>query len=1013
LQFRLQQKGLFFIRMSKSFTTKSLLTLAIALFSLAACLPVGTAMAQAPAAAPKGNGKITGTVIDSGTNLPVEFATVAIDDPATGKPINGTVCDDKGKFTVTKIANGNYKVVISFIGYETYSQDVVVKDGKQTIDIGTIKIGQSVTELKEVVVEGERSLVEEKVDRLIYNAENDATARGGDAADVLRRVPMLTVDMDGNVSLRGNSNIRVLINNKPSTITASSVADALKQIPADQIKSVEVITSPSAKYDAEGSAGIINIITKKSNMQGFTLNVDGNVGMRGSNLGLNGNLRTGKMGFSLGGFGRTNYNVTGTFRNSQSGLNNGNITSTTNQSADTRQNGLFGNYNFGWDYDINKNNSLVAQVRLGARNGHNYQDGLFTQLIRPEKADSSSYRNTNSTDLSNNIDANLTFTHLFQTPGEELSVMGSISRNNRTNNFLNNVLYTDQSNPVETDIIQSRIRNVNNSYNQEATIQADYVKPIGKNHIIELGGKNIMRSVSSKYSYYKSVGEGDYVLDPSANLTNNLDYTQNVTAGYLSYTVNLQKGYSLKAGGRYEYTTIAAKLKDENDLGIPSYGVLVPSVNLSKKLKKGTVKLSYNRRIQRPSIQYLNPNVQQQNPSSITIGNPTLSPEYTNNYELGYSTFFKNASFNTSLFARNTSSAIQSIRDITEYNGVPNVVRTRYFNIGREDAYGGSIFTNVTISEKFSLNGGTDFYYAVLNNNVPDPNFNASNKGFVISGRMFGSYNFTKLWGLQFFSFYRGRQVNIQGYQGGFGIYSLSLKRDFANKKGSIGFGAENFFNVNGWKVKSESMSPLLVQNSTNVMHNLSFKVNFSFRFGKMSFDQPRRSRRSINNDDLKDGGGDGGNGGGGMDNGGGQGGFAAGGNRGGAAQRPAQTGGQPAAPAANSNAPKADPTAVVDPVGTWTYTVESPQGGGGTIVIKKDGEVYSGTLTNSRFNRENELKSVTVNGNEITFGYETSFGGNTNVVTVKATIAGDNMNGTMSVGQFGSFPINAKRNQQ
>ena len=178
---------------------------------------------------------------------------------------------------------------------------------------------------------------------------------------------MLSVDIDGNVSLRGNQNIRVLINNKPSTITASSVADALKQIPADQIKTVEVITSPSAKYDAEGSAGIINIITKKTTMQGFTLNVDGNAGLRGSNLGLNGNLRTGKMGFSLGGFGRSNYNVTGSYLNNQIVTNRddqGNLVSSirTQQEATTRNNGLFGNYNFGWDYDINKNNSLVAAV---------------------------------------------------------------------------------------------------------------------------------------------------------------------------------------------------------------------------------------------------------------------------------------------------------------------------------------------------------------------------------------------------------------------------------------------------------------------------------------------------------------------------------------------------------------------------------------------------------------------------------------------------------------------------
>src|SRR5689334_16000168 len=225
----------------------------------------------------KGDGRISGTIIDSSTNQPVEFATIALVDPATNKPVDGTVADEKGKFSINKVNNGTFKLVVSFIGYESYSQDVAITDRKSSVDMGVVKLGASVTQLNEVVVEGERSLVEEKVDRTIYNAENDATTRGGDAGDVLRRVPMLSVDMDGNVSLRGNQNVRVLINNKPSTITASSVADALKQIPADQIKSVEVITSPSAKYDAEGSAGIINIITKKNNMQGFTLGVDSNV----------------------------------------------------------------------------------------------------------------------------------------------------------------------------------------------------------------------------------------------------------------------------------------------------------------------------------------------------------------------------------------------------------------------------------------------------------------------------------------------------------------------------------------------------------------------------------------------------------------------------------------------------------------------------------------------------------------------------------------------------------------
>jgi outer membrane receptor protein involved in Fe transport len=957
------------------------------------------AFAQTPA---KGDGRISGSIIDSSTNQPVEFATIALVDPATDKPVDGTVADEKGKFSISKVANGTFKVVISFIGYETYSQEVAISDRKSNIDMGAVKLGSSVTQLNEVVVEGERALVEEKVDRTIYNAENDATTRGGDAADVLRRVPMLTVDMDGNVSLRGNQNVRVLINNKPSTITASSVADALKQIPADQIKSVEVITSPSAKYDAEGSAGIINIITKKNNMQGFTLGVDTNIGLRGSHLGLNGNLRTGKMGFSLGGFGRSNYNVTGSYLNEQITKNpDGTTLSLNRQEAMTRNQGLFGSYNLGWDYDINKKNSLVASVRFGTRNGRNYQDELFTQsfnnngtLLRSSLAD------VGVKDLSNNVDGSLTYTKTFDLPGREFSLMGSMSQNNRTNDFGKN--YLDQNDLSTT----SREKNNNDSYNREVTFQADYQTPVFKTHILEFGGKNIARQVKSDFQFYTSAGaDGEFIPSADPTRSNSLDYNQNVTAGYLAYTAALPKGYSLKAGGRYEYTTIAANYKNEEMIDIPAYGLLVPSANLSKKLKNGTVKIAYNRRIQRPSIQYLNPNIQAQNDLNITVGNPTLAPEYTNNYELSYSTFVKSASLNFSTFVRNTNNAIQSIRDTTIYKD--NVaVRTQFANIGREDAYGGSVFANITISEKFTLNGGADVYYAVLSNNNPDPMYAASNTGWVASGRLFGNYTLTKLWALQFFSFYRGNQIQLQGYQTGFAMYSLSLRRDFANKRGSVGFGADNFLNVNGFSFRNVTESPVLLQKSTNTINNMSFKVNFSIRIGKMSFEQRPSRRRSINNDDLKDGGGDGGGmGDSGQGGAGAAFGAAGGGNRGGG-QRPTQ------APAAKpANVPAADPNAVINPEGTWAYTIESPQGGNGMIVIRKEGEGYTGTITNARFNRENQLKDIVVKGNEISFGYDVNFQGNASTVTIKSTVTGDTMTGIINIGQFGSFPLNAKKN--
>jgi outer membrane receptor protein involved in Fe transport len=937
----------------------------------------------------KGNGKISGTVLDTKTNQPVEFATVALTD-ATGKTIDGTIADAKGKFTIPKIADGTYSVIISFIGYETISKSNLVIEGKRSeINLGTIKIGEEATQLGEVVVEAQKDLVEERVDRTIYNAENDATTRGGDATDVLKRVPMLSVDLDGNVSMRGSSNITVLINNKPSTIMANSVADALKQIPADQIKTVEVITSPSAKYDAEGSAGIINIITKKNTLEGLTLNIDAGAGYRGSNLGLNGNYRKGKMGFSLGGFGRANYNVKGAFENDQNTID-GTQTFQTIQRANNRSQGLFGNYNLGWDYDINKKNSITASVRYGLRNNNSFQDNLTSQSFQNGSTTpvSSSLRNVTTKDESGTVDLNFTYTHLFEKPQKEFSVLALYSRNDRNNDFTNSIL------DFSTEEITQRLKNENQGLNEEYTIQADFQSPISDNQMLEVGAKSIRRKVLSDFAYFTAAGaDGEFVPNQNQNFSNQLNYNQDVLASYASYTYSAKSGYSLKTGLRYEYTIINAFTRTEDNINIPEYGVLVPSINASKKLKKGTVKTSYNRRIQRPSIQFLNPNIQASNPFQRTIGNPQLDPEYTNNFEVGYSTFIKGTSLNFTGFVRNSNNAIQSLRNVAG-----DTIVTTYANIGKENAYGMSFFANVSVG-KLSINGGGDVYYADLSNNVPDPMQNASNQGWVYSGRLFGSYDLGNRWALQGFSFYRGRRVNLQGYQGGFGTYSLGARREFKSKKGSIGFGLENFL-APSMKIRNNTETPTISQRSVTELNNFSFRINVSYRIGKMSFDQPRRRSRSINNDDMKEGGG----GDGGMDNGGGN---FGGGQRSGAVVVPAR----PAPQAKSGDETPVDSTAVVVAEGTWAYTVESPQGAnGGTLKINKEGDAYSGVIISSRNNRETPIKDVKVNGNELSFSYEVNFGGNTSDILVKGIITGDQFAGTTTIGQFGSFPMTAKR---
>ncbi len=796
-----------------------------------------------------GKGKISGVVIDSTDRQPVSFATVTLTLVNSQKPISGAVADEKGQFTINKVPTGEYNVAISFIGFKTITKTVVIEDKKDNVNLGTIYLYPAVTELKEVTVEGQKELIEEKVDRTVYNAEQDATSKGGDATDVLRRVPMLTVDLDGNVSLRGNQNIRVLINNKPSSIMATSLADALRQIPADQIKSVEVITSPSARYDAEGSAGIVNIITKKTTMQGLTLGINNSIGYRGAMLGLNGSLRTGKVGFTLGGFGRSEYNVIGNFENRQNTTNALGNELLTIQSADTRRRGLWGRYTLGFDYDIDKYNSLTASIQFGVRNNRNFQDGLLARTFQNTILQNTNLRDVDVKDLSNNIDASLSYVRTYEKPQKELSILALFSRNNRTNDFINNIL-----NPDSREVI-SRLKNLNDSYNQEITLEVNYQTPIAKTQMLEVGAKQIMRQVTSDFQYLFATGaSGEFVRNTNAQLSNVLDYLQNVTASYLSYTYASKSGYSFKTGLRYEYTLIDASLKNEQKVEIPDYGVLVPSINLSKKMKGGNiVKLSYNRRIQRPSLQFLNPNIQAANPLNITIGNPALDPEFTNNFELGYSTYVKGISLNVATFVRNTNNAIQSVRDIL---GV-DTIRTTFQNIGKENAYGMNLNININLG-KLSVGTGGDIYYATLNNNVPNPIYSASNQGWVYGARLFGNYKLNDNWALQAFSFYRGREVQLQGIRGGFGVYSIALNRDFKNKKGSLGFGIENFFNFNGITIRSELNTPVLNQRSINVNQNLSFRVNFNYRIGKMTFDAPKR-RKSINNDDMKgEGGGDG-----------------------------------------------------------------------------------------------------------------------------------------------------------
>lgn len=791
--------------------------------------------------------RIIGVAKDAKSGEPVGYATAALYKKGADVSLAGAVADGDGKFFITGFEPGDYTLQLTFIGFET----LVVDGIKVTSPLGDINLGELMMSdeglaLEEVTVQGQRELIEERVDRTIYKAENDKTVAGGDATDVLRRVPMLSVDLDGNVSMRGSSNITVLIDNRPSAIAASSITDALRQIPADEIKEVEVITSPSARFDAEGTSGVINIVTKKNNLEGMTVSINSGAGLRGSNLGLNGGARIGKFGFSLGGFGRAGYNTLGSFDNTQTLLGADGGQTVIAQSADTERNFMFGRYNFGIDYEINKYNFLTGSANFGIRNSRNYQNDFLTQTFVAGDLVNSALRQTDTKDKSNSIDVSLNYTRTFEKKGKEVSFLTLYSRNNRENSFVNSLFNED------FQTIDSRLRNDNPSRNEEFTAQLDFVTPMGADgqQILEYGAKNILRKAYSDFAYFRAEGvDGDYIelVDPS--LSNEFSYDQNVSAAYVSYTFNFLKNYTLKPGFRYEYTTISADFANELTVEIPSYGSLIPSLNASRKLKNGNmIKAAYNRRLQRPSLRFLNPNIEASNPLQVTQGNPELDPEFTDNYELGYSTFIKGTMLNFTTFYRNTTGSIQAVRSVLD-----DVIYTTFENIGQEQAIGTNIFANVNINNKFSLNGGIDLFYTMLDNGLSDPQTAAQNEGWVVSGRMFGNYSLPKNWQVQLFTFARGKRVQLQGTSGGFAAYGLNLNKQFQEKRGSIGFGVENFL-AKEFIVRNETITPTIIQNSTTALRNMNFKINFSYRIGKMSMNDRNRRRKSVNNDDLKGG---------------------------------------------------------------------------------------------------------------------------------------------------------------
>ncbi len=789
-------------------------------------------------------GKIEGSVLDSLSDSPIEFATIALRRSGFDKDIDGTISGTDGSFTIGNLKPGKYDINVSFIGYNA----VLIKDVELTLknpdaSIGVVKLMTDEVLLEAVKVEGQRALVENKVDRLVYNAEDDASVRGGDAADVLRKVPMLAVDMNGNVSLRGSENLRILVNGKPSGIFSGSIADALKMIPADEISKVEVITTPSAKYDGEGSGGIINIITKKSKVQGVSGNVNAAVGNRQNRAAFN--ISGVKQRFGVNGGGGLFYSWPQ--EGSNSFLREDYIDGQTRvfeQDGDTKSSRIGFRGKFGAFYDFNAYNSINSTISFRGFSFNN-ESTLLSNYNDPINQLVEQYNRFNDgSNLKTGFDWTTDYTKKFETEGQELTfafqLNGDISNDDKT--------IERQGNDVTLDYLE---KNINKGNNFEYTLQADYIQPLSKTFKIETGLKSVLRNIDSDYTFdVFNTDNQQYEEDPSRS--NVFLYDQNVYSAYVSSNLTFAKTWSMVAGARYEHTQLDGKFDDGSGAFDQSYGNVLPSIIIAKKIKFNTIKASFTQRIQRPSLFYINPYRNQEERKIITEGNPELKPELTDQFELGYSTFIRGTVINFSTYYKRTKDIISSFLRIND-NGIS--VST-FENVGKTDIYGANLFTSFTVKNNWTLRGNIDVNQYKIISGGEEYNIENGTKSDLIY-RIFASssYSFKKGWKAELFAFYNSPRWSVQGSLPSFSMMNLGVQKEIFGDRGTIGLTVIDPFNANK-SFKSDLVGDNFVQTSDFTIPFRSFGVNFSYRFGKLDFKQQDR-KSVINNDDVKSGGGD------------------------------------------------------------------------------------------------------------------------------------------------------------
>jgi outer membrane receptor protein involved in Fe transport len=816
-------------------------------------------------------GRIYGKVIDSKTNKGVEAASVQVflrtkDSLAGVKKdslIGGMLSKPNGDFNFENLPLiDTFKFIISAVGFKPLQLEVFLDPtlAFNEKDVGNLKIQQDAAFLSAVTVVATRPGLEMGIDRKVFNVEKNLTATGGTAIDVMKGIPSVTVDVEGNVLLRNNTP-QIFVDGKPTILT-------LEQIPADNIERVELITNPSAKFDAASTGGIINVVLKKNKRLGLNGIASAGIGspdIRNANLTLN--LREGK--FNV--FGSGSYNHSGGKASSQTLRQNkehGIIQNYFNQYSLRERIRDFTSVRFGFDFFMDNRNtiSLTQNFVKGKFSSSEVQDQEYRNSIGilDRKGD----RNSDEKSRFNRSNTQFVFTHKFTKPGQQLTadVNYSSGSGNEASNILNTYFYPDGREYDSPD----KVRNNGSNRNNQLTAQIDFVNPNGEDSKFEAGLRTFINNFTSEFNAFAIDSAGFAKKLP---LSNNYNYDELINAAYATYSNKLKK-VSYQIGLRAEYSQFKGELPDSArkfgyeypDAFKNIFDALFPSIFLTKELSDGEdIQINYTRRIRRPDFWRLNPFIDINDPVNLRQGNPNLRPEFTNSFEFNYNKKYVRGSFLGVIFYRNTQGDITQYSDTisaAQYQQLnnaaidPNAILNTFINAQSTNSLGAELTLQHTLAKNFDIVPTIEMQYQKVNAKIND--LDLSNEGFVYEAKLITNYKietkrskvFNNL-GFQLIGEYESWEILPQGKRKPQYVLDAAIRKDFLKNKASLTFSVNDVFNSHRFGTIYDTET--FYQDSYRRRNVRGFRLSFSYRFGDSNFKLLRRERESESGEEPEE----------------------------------------------------------------------------------------------------------------------------------------------------------------